>query len=135
MKTVRGSSLIEMVLVIVTSGAVAAVTVPRFIDTAFEEQNAATASLAAVLGSASVMNFAKEKAAAMSGAPIADCQHTAALLDEGMLPGGYHVHERAIPGEEGASMSCTLSGPRTTVAYFRAIKVDLHSDLRLAQHS
>lgn len=127
MKQKRGFGLIDMVLVVVTAGGVAAMSVPHLVDMSEQTQNAATASLAALLESASLMNFTKEKAAAMSGMPIADCGDTAALLEEGALPPGYRIAGRAISGEEGAALICTLIGPGRTSAKFNAIKVDASS--------
>lgn len=124
MKQAYGHSLLELVLVIVSTGALAAVSLPRIIDAAGGTQQAATESLAAVLGSAAVMNFTKEKAIAMSAQPIADCRDAAALADDGALPAGYHIAAAPIAGVEGASLNCTLLGPADSRASFRAIKVD-----------
>lgn len=124
MKKRSGFSLVEMALVIATSGMIAAVAVPRFIDVAGDTQKAATESLAALLNSASVMNFAKERAEAMSGVAVTGCNDTAHLLEDASLLTGYHIVSATIGGEEGASVDCTLHGPDNTTAHFRAVKVD-----------
>lgn len=124
MKRLSGFSLVEMALVIATSGMVAAVAAPRFIDVAGDTQKAATESLAALLNSASVMNFAKERAEAMSGIEVTACNDAARLLEDASLLTDYRIASATIGGEEGASVDCTLHGPDHTTAHFRAIKVD-----------
>ena len=124
MKKLSGFSLVEMALVIATSGMVAAVAVPRFIDVAGDTQKAATESLAALLNSASVMNFAKERAEAMSGVAVTACDDAGRLLEDASLLSGYRIASATIDGEEGTSVDCTLHGPDHTAAHFRAIKVD-----------
>src|SRR3569623_2620300 len=124
MNKMLGFSLIELVLTIVAGGVMAAAAVPHLADVSGAAQKEATASVAAVLASASVMNYTKEKAAAMSAMPIADCSDVAALYEGGVLPDGYDITAAAIPGEAGASVSCAVHEPRATVSSFRAIRVD-----------
>lgn len=119
-----GSGLLGMVLVIATGGMLGTVSVPRFIDIAGDTRMAATESLAALLNSASIMNFAKEQAEAMSGSEVASCADVGRLLEDPSLLAGYQIGGAILAGEEGATVNCSLRGPGDTTARFRAIKVD-----------
>ncbi len=124
MKKQSGFTLIELVLVIVILGILAAVAVPKFVDLSGEAQVAATESMAGSLGSASVMNFAKEKATATAGDNVANCTDSSVLL-EGGLPAGYAITAVDMSAmAEGASQVCALTGPNASSANFRAIRVD-----------
>lgn len=119
-----GSGLLGMVLVIATGGMLGTVSVPRFIDIAGDTRMAATESLAALLNSASIMNFAKEQAEAMSGSEVASCDDVSRLLEDPSLLAGYQIGGATLAGAEGATVNCSLRGPGDTTAQFRAIKVD-----------
>ncbi len=125
MRVYSGFTLVELVLVIAVLGILVAFAVPRFTPLSGESQMAATESLAGTLGSAAVMNFTKKKATG-SARPITACETTATLLDEGGLPDGFTIASNVFGGDarEGASKSCDLQGPDSTLASFRTIKVD-----------
>lgn len=125
-QTQRGFTLIELVMVIVILGVLAATALPKFVDLKGDAISASTQGVAGALSSASAINYAARSIATSKGAPVLDCSTVGnSTVLQGGLPTGYSITASAIAA--GQSGSCTLSNttvsPNVT-ATFTAIAIN-----------
>lgn len=92
----RGFTLIELVVVIVILGILAASALPRFVDLSSDAEKAAVAAVAGAISSASNLNYSAYKMDPSKGVPIADCADATKLL-EGGLPPNYSMSPLGFP--------------------------------------
>jgi MSHA pilin protein MshA len=120
----RGFTLIELVMVIVILGVLAAVAIPKFVDLKGDAVAASTAGVAGALSSAAAINYAARSVSTSKGAAVTNCSDmSSATIMQGGLPTGYTILAGAVA--VGASVSCTLTnaGPPSTTATFTAIGI------------
>jgi len=122
MKRQSGFTLIELVMVIVILGVLAAVAIPKFVDLKGDAAQAAVNGIAGTLSSASAVNYAVRSANSANGNAVTNCSDVVTSL-QGGIPSPYVVASAAVAA--GATTTCTLNNNSTPAktATFTAIGI------------
>lgn len=129
----QGFTMIELIMVIVILGILAAIAMPRFVDLSSDAKASALSGVAGAAASAMAINYAAcvtvnqtaSVASPFRCKKVDNCSDVDTLLQGGALPSGYTVTAAALgtgaAGSNGVEASCTITSPSSTTATFGGI--------------
>ena len=128
-RTQAGFTMIELIVVIVILGILAATALPKFLDLRTEANESALDGMVGTLTSAMTVNYAGcsatgHQAVANKCTAVVDCEDAWDLVQGGAVS-GYTITAAALPANTGSTANCTIeqdsSGDTATFVGIRTV--------------